>query len=165
MHLKAAVRALVVCASLPVIALPLIAQTSKPVNTVSSTVNPPAAPDVKELLESKVKAEWEAFKRHDKKAYSDLLADDFLAIEDDGQGTRNKYAAASEVDSSAVNDFSLFALKVMPLAPDAAFVTYEVTQQFLLKSQMRLKRVFVSELWVKRGGEWKARHYQETPVR
>src|SRR5260370_33570155 len=30
------------------------------------------------LLEAKVKAEWEAFKNKDKKAYSDLLADDFM---------------------------------------------------------------------------------------
>jgi ketosteroid isomerase-like protein len=168
MHLKTAALPLCVCAILLLASPFLTAQTgnTKAVKTISSTAkHASAAPDVKELLESKIKTEWDAFKNRDKKAYSALLADDFLAIEDDGQGTRSKYAAASEVDRSVVSTYSLFAVKVIPLAPDAAFVTYEVTLQFPPKSAVRLKRVYVSELWLKRGGEWKARQYQETPVR
>lgn len=143
------------------------AQTRKtgPVKPVSTATRTSPSPDVRELLESKIKAEWDAFKNRDKKAYADLLADDFTAIEDDGQGRRNKYAAANEVDRSVVSNYSLFALNVMPLAPDAAFVTYEITLQFPPKSQVRLKRVYVSELWIRHAGEWKERQYQETPVR
>jgi len=66
-------------------------------------------------LEANVTAEWEAFKKKDKKTYSDLLADDFVAVEDDNQGMRKKSAAAAEVDSSVVSNYRLFALNVMPL--------------------------------------------------
>src|SRR5947209_7010064 len=71
------------------------------------------------LLEAKVKAEWEAFKNKDKRAYSDLLADDFVAIEDDGQGMRNKAAASGEIDRSVVNSYNLFAFTVLPLNANA----------------------------------------------
>jgi hypothetical protein len=113
----------------------------------------------------KIKTEWDAFKNKDKKAYSDLLAEDFTGIEDDGQGVRNKTAGANEINSSVVNDYSLFAFNVLPLNPDAALVTYELTVMFPPKAQVRFKRVLVSEIWLKRESQWKLRYYQETRVR
>ncbi len=95
-----------------------------------------AQPDVKDIVESKVKAEWDAFKKKDKKAYSDLLADDFVAVEDDGEGERNKIHAVNEIDASNIYNYL-----------------------------NRYKRVLVGELWLKRGGQWKERHYQETRVK
>lgn len=125
----------------------------------------PAQVQLRELMEANVRAEWEAFKNKDKKAYSDLLADDFAAVEDDGQGMRKKNAAVAEVDRSVVSKYYLFALNVISLQPDAALVTYEITMEFPPKAQARLKRVLVSELWLKRDGQWKARYYQETGVK
>src|SRR5260370_32667352 len=93
------------------------------------------------LLEAKVKAEWEAFKNKDKKAYSDLLADDFMAVEDDSQGMRTKKAAADEIDRSVVNSYNLFALKATPLNDNAALVTYELTMLFPPKAAVRFKSV------------------------
>lgn len=117
------------------------------------------------LLEGNVKAEWEAFKNKDKKAYGDLLADDFIAVEDDSQGQRDKNKAAAEIDRSVINSYNLFAFRVLPLNPNAALVTYELTMLFPPKAQVRFKRVLVSELWLKRDGQWKMRYYQETRVR
>ena len=116
-------------------------------------------------LESNVKTEWDAFKNKNKQAYSDLLAEDFVAIEDDGEGTRKKSAAVAEVDKSVVNNYHLFALTVLPLDSNAALVTYEITLEFPPKVQVRFKRVFVSEIWLKRNGQWKERYYQETRVK
>ena len=118
-----------------------------------------------QLFTAKVTAEWDAFKKKDKQAYSNLLADDFTGIEDDGEGTRKKTTAAAEVDKSVIHDYKLFALTVLPIDPSAAFVTYEITLEFPPGVQVRFKRVFVSELWLKRNGEWKERFYQETRVR
>jgi hypothetical protein len=42
----------------------------------------------KEMFEAKVKGEWEAFKNKDKKAYAELLADDYQGVEVDGKGER-----------------------------------------------------------------------------
>jgi hypothetical protein len=120
---------------------------------------------LEKLLEGNVKTEWEAFKNKDKKAYSNLLADDFTAIEDDSQGMRNKDKAAAEIDNSVVASYNLFAFRVLPLDPNAALVTYELTMLFPPKAQVRFKRVLISELWLKRDGQWKMRYYQETRVR
>ena len=125
----------------------------------------PARSKLETMFEANVKAEWEAFKNKDKKAYSDLLADDFFAVEDDDQGQRVKYQAVAEIDRSVINSYNLFALKVVPLNPDAALVTYELTMMFPPKAAVRFKRVLVSEIWIKRDGQWKERYYQETHVR
>lgn len=125
----------------------------------------PAATKLKTLLQSNITAEWEAFKRKDKKAYSDLLADDFVGVEDDGQGQRTKAAAVSEIDRSVVSDYRLFAVTVVPLGSNSALVTYEITLQFPPTAVVRFKRVLVSEIWIKHAGHWKERYYQETHVR
>jgi hypothetical protein len=134
----------------------------------SSTAQPTAAAassSLAALLESNVKTEWDAFKNKNKQAYSDLLTDDFAAIEDDGQGMRTKAAATAEVDRSVVSNYYLFAFNILPLGSNAALVTYELTLQFPPKAVVRLKRVLVSELWIKTNGKWKERYYQETKVR
>jgi hypothetical protein len=126
-----------------------------------------AAPEsgLKEMFEARIKDEWEALKRKDKKAYGDLLADDFEGVEVDGKGERNKIQAINEVVEGNVFNYTLWGYKMIPLGPDAAFVIYEVTMEFPPKSQVRYSRVYISELWVKHGGQWKELHYQETHVK
>jgi hypothetical protein len=119
----------------------------------------------KELFEGKVKAEWEALKNKDKKAYGDLLADDYQGVEVDGKGERNKIQALNELAETNVASYTLWGLSVIPVGEDAALITYEVTLQFPPKSAIRLSRVYISELWVKRAGLWKEAHYQETHVK
>lgn len=120
---------------------------------------------IKEVWETKIKAEWEALKNKDKKAYSELLADDYQGVEADGRGERNKVQALNELPETNVFTYSLWGFKLIALEPDAALVIYEVTMQFPPKSQVRFSRVYISELWMKRAGQWKEVHYQETHVR
>jgi hypothetical protein len=132
-----------------------------------SKQSPSAGPDsgLKEMFEAKIKDEWEALKKKDKKAYGDLLADGFEGVEVDGKGERNKIQAINEVVEGNVFNYTLWGYKMIPLEPDAAFVIYEVTMQFPPKSAVRYSRVYISELWVKRDGQWKELHYQETHVK
>jgi hypothetical protein len=150
------------------VALPATAQTNAktaPAETKGSVAASAGTSKLQTLLAANVKAEWDAFQKKDKKSYSDLLADDFAAVEDDNQGMRAKAAAAAEVDRSNINKYNLYALKVVPLNPNAALVTYELTMLFPPKVKFRFKRVLVSELWLKRDGKWLERYYQETHVR
>jgi hypothetical protein len=121
--------------------------------------------ETKDTLESKIKTEWEALKSKDKKAYADLLAEDYQGIEVDGKGERNKIQAINELADQNVFNYTLWGYKLIPLAADAALAIYESTVQFPPKAQIRFSRVYVSELWVKRAGQWKELHYQETRVR
>ena len=118
-----------------------------------------------DVFESKIKAEWEALKNKDKKAYAELLADDYQGVEVDGRGERNKIQAVNELADENVYNYTLWGFKLIPLGPDAALVIYESTIQFPPRAQVRYSRVYISELWVKRAGQWKELHYQETNVK
>jgi hypothetical protein len=117
------------------------------------------------MFESKIKVEWEALKNKDKKSYAELLADDYEGVEVDGRGERNKIQAVNELANQNVYNYTLWGLKLIPLGPDAALVIYEATMQFPPKAQVRYSRVYISELWVKRAGQRKIQHYQETNVK
>ncbi len=125
----------------------------------------PADAKLAAVLESKVRAEWDAFKNKDKKAYGDLLADDFLGVETDGEGARNKIHMVNEIERSALHNYGLSAFQLITVAPDAALVTYEISMEFSPKSTQRFLRIWATELWLKQEGQWKARYYQETRVK
>ena len=117
------------------------------------------------MLQAKIHAEWEALKTKDKKAYGDLLADDYQGVEIDGRGERNKVQSVNDLDETNSFNYTLERFKTISLGPDAALVIYESTMQFPPRAQLRYSRVYITELWVKRGGEWKELHYQETHVK
>jgi uncharacterized protein DUF4440 len=124
-----------------------------------------AESSLQNMFESKVKVEWEALKNKDKKAYGELLADDYQGVEVDGKGERTKLQALNELADTNIFNYTLWGFKLIPLGSDAALVIYESTMQFPPKSAIRYSRVYISELWVKRAGQWKEVHYQETHVK
>lgn len=133
-----------------------------PTNQHSSTAAPA---DLSELLEANIRGMWSAFKDKKKQAYADYLWDDFQAVEEDGQGERDKLRVLREVDDNAVFDSKPQWFKVEVLAPDAAVVTYENFITFPPKSVRRFEKIFITEIWLKRHGQWKAWRYQATPVK
>jgi uncharacterized protein DUF4440 len=144
-----------------------VAQSSaaKPVTDDARKASAATDAGLKDFFQSKLKAEWDALKNKDKKTYGALLADDYQGVEVDGKGERNKLQAVNEMAETNVFNYTMWGYKLIPLGPDAAFVIYEVTMQFPPKSVVRYSRIYVTELWVKRAGEWKELHYQETHVK
>jgi len=137
----------------------------KPQGSTGQPAMPAAPPELTNLLDAKIKAEWQAIKAKDQKAYGELLVEEFVAVEADGGGERYKWKALNELQESAVADFTLSFLKVTPLCADAAFARYEVFIKFPPKSAVPFEKVLVGEIWVKREGQWRALHYQETRVK
>lgn len=157
-------------AVLTVVSFPALSPAQQPAMPTQFGERPQSGPvstdpKSKEMWESKIKAEWEAIKNKDKRAYGELLADDYQGVEVDGRGERNKVQALSELAENNAFTYTLWGLKLIPLDPDAAFVIYEVTMQFPPKAQVRYSRVYITELWMKRAGQWKEVHYQETHVK
>jgi hypothetical protein len=112
-----------------------------------------------------VRAAWEAFKRKDRDGYAKFLSADFQAVEADGEGERSRLHVLGEVEHCMYTSYLLQLFQVQPLGPDYAFVTYESTMQFPKSAALRLRRVFVGELWSRRTGAWQMLRYQETLVR
>jgi hypothetical protein len=154
---------LVCLVGLTCVALPLQSSNSgKKADNVAQSANDSP---LKEMFDAKIKTEWEAIKNRDKTAYGELLADEYQGVEVDGRGERNKIQAMNELADGNLASYTLWGLKVTPLEPNAAFVVYEVTMQFPPRAQVRYTRVYIGELWVKRGAQWKELHYQETHVK
>ena len=144
--------------------LSLAQQSKAPAKTAESQLSS-AESKLKDMFEAKIKVEWEALKHKDKKAYADLLSDDYEGVEVDGRGERNKFQAVNELAETNVYNYTVWGFKVIPLGPGAALVIYEVTMEFPPKAQVRYSRVYISALWEKRAGQWKEVHYQETNVK
>jgi hypothetical protein len=156
------------CVVIPCLLLTSLAWPQQPAvspNVDSKPPVPAADTALKDMFEAKIKTEWEAIKNKDKKAYGDLLADDYEGVELDGQGERTKIQALNELADSNVANYTLWGYKLIPLEADAAFAIYEVTIQFPPRSVVRFSRLYIGELWVKRDGQWKVLHYQETHVK
>jgi hypothetical protein len=139
--------------------------TSQKIGENSPASSVPVDSALKDMFESKIKVEWEALKNKDKKSYAELLADDYQGVEIDGKGERNKIQSIYELTEANPFNYTLWGYKLIPLGPDAVLVIYESTLQFPPKAQVRFSRVYISEIWVKRAGQWKELHYQETRVK
>jgi uncharacterized protein DUF4440 len=135
--------------------------------SAASTPSISAASDKKlaDMLESKIRASWEAFKNKDQKAYAEFLSDDFMAVEEDGLGERTKSRVLREVGESVIYDYKLQLFRTDQILPGAALVTYENVIQFPPRIGSRFDKIFVSEIWVKRNGQWKSWRYQATKVK
>jgi ketosteroid isomerase-like protein len=156
---------LILASTLLLLPWPTLTHQAAPPAQAAQPAKSAAATDLTNLLDARIKAEWEAFKKKDKKAYADLLAEDYVAVEADGDGERNKQHMLREIEHSMITDYAISFLKVTPLGPDAAFARYEVFFRFPSKSAVPFEKVLIGELWVRRGGQWKALHYQETRVK
>jgi hypothetical protein len=144
-------------------AAPAAVQSKIPGSPLPSSV--PVDPKQKDMFDAKIRAEWEAIKNKDKKSYAELLDDDYEGVEIDGKGERNKTQAINELGRQNSFTYTLWGYKLIPLGPDAVLAIYESTLQFPPTAQVRYSRVYISEVWVKRGEQWKELHYQETVVR
>ena len=153
-----------------VLALPCIAWAQQPAVAGKMPASAPSSrsvvdPTLANLLETKVRAAWSTFKNKDKAGYAKFLTEDFQAVEADGEGERAKLHVLGEVEHCMYTDYLLQFFQVQPLGPDYAFVTYESSMQFPKASALRLRRVFIGELWTRRNDEWRMMRYQETLVR
>jgi len=132
---------------------------------ITQTPKPTTTADLTNLLDAKIKAEWEAIKKKDGNALGNLLDEEYVAVEADGSGERYKWQILRELERSAVTDSTLSFLKVTPLCADAAFVRYEAFLKFPPQSLVKFEKILIGEIWVRRKGDWKSLHYQETRVK
>ena len=141
---------------------PQVGKGPPPTNLHSNTAAPA---DLSELLQANIRGMWAAFRDKKEQAYAEQVWDDYQAVEEDGNGERNKLRVLREVGESVVNDYNLQAFQVDSLGPDAALVTYENVIQFPRGAASRFEKIFISEIWLKRHGQWKAWRYQATRVK
>ena len=106
---------------------------------------------------------WEHYKNQEVDAHNALLADDYQAVFPDGT-LHNRKPTAQEIAQARMTAYTLVQVKAVPLASDAALVTYTAEVDGPSGGKIIHATYQVGEVWVKRAGEWKCRYYHGTPV-
>src|SRR5260221_14673387 len=97
----------------------------KPQGTNKPAAKAAAAQDLTNLLDGRIKAEWQAIKAKDQKALGELLTEEHVAVEADAQGARYKWKTISELQQSSVADATPSFLNVTQPRPNAAVAPYK----------------------------------------
>jgi ketosteroid isomerase-like protein len=121
---------------------------------------------VNSVVESKIREAWQDFKARKTDAYAALLDDDFTEVEIDGNGPHDKKASVDEVKAGTLNSYSLHHLKVIDLGANSALATYTAnTDGTMPDGKIVHGTVAVTEVWVRRAGNWKNLRYHESELK
>jgi ketosteroid isomerase-like protein len=87
-------------------------------------------------------------------------------VEIDGKGPHDKKASVSDVKAGTLDRYSLGDIRVTPLGPDSALATYTADTDGTMPDGREVHAtVAVTEVWVRRAGDWKALRYHESELR
>ena len=114
-------------------------------------------------LQTRIEQAWKDWVKKDEKAVGNVLADDAVEIWADGKGPRDKKSTLDGMKTMNIEKYALSEFKITPLAATAQLAQYRADVQFHGMSQQY--KLVVSEVWAKRGDDWKLVHYQETEVK
>ena len=97
---------------------------------------------------------WQAMADGDIEADTDLLDPQFLGVYASGFASREDHAAQL-VNGPSVGGFSIHEPRLLPLAPNAAMLSYRATFTRLAKGNAAsLHTMYVSSIWWQRGATW-----------
>jgi hypothetical protein len=106
---------------------------------------------------------WADFQKKDAAGVSSVVSDDFIEIWADGSGVHDKKSTLAGMQAMNMEKYSLSDFKFRPLGDKATLADYRANVKF--KGDAKEYKLLVSEVWQKRGAEWKLVHYQETEVK
>jgi hypothetical protein len=132
---------------------------------VSARVVAPPRADaaLEQALVARERASWVAWQKRDASFFETFLSDDHVEV--GFGGVAGKTAVIKSVGSPAcvVASYDVGAIRLTRLTDDAALLTYHARQQTTCAGQPVPSPVWVSSLYVKRGGAWVNAVYQQTP--
>lgn len=125
-----------------------------------------AGHNLQTTLEALERAGWEAYKNRDKAAFTALATEDYAAGIANGQGMHDLKATLASMDQVTIESYTLRDFKLKTLGPRTALLTYHATMRYKIGTgAVQESKMYASDLWVKRAGEWKSLHYQETEIK
>ena len=120
---------------------------------------------VESILVSKEKELWDANRRRDVRALSELLADDTYAVETDGS-VLDKRQQLADLANLSITDVRMDSIRVLLLDPNVGIIRYRVLLTGAYKATpMTPAWSEVSAVWALRSGHWRSVAYHATRVR
>jgi ketosteroid isomerase-like protein len=107
---------------------------------------------------------WENFRRKDKRAYADAIADDAAGYDLTGTGLKDKAAAVSDIDFATVTHYEMHDFQAHRISDEVALVHFFARFSGTVTGQPFEIEMFIGEVFVRRQGRWLLRWFQNTPA-
>jgi len=117
------------------------------------------------MLERREKQGWEAFKNKDGNGFTAIATDDYTAVIADGNGERDLKGTLDSMKEITINSYTLSDFKLTLMGSNAALLRYKASANYTIGTQPISGKLAVSDIWVKRGSQWKSLRYQETEMK
>jgi ketosteroid isomerase-like protein len=118
------------------------------------------------LLEQKEKAGWEAYRNKDAKGFRQLCWPEYTAVLADGAGERNLESTLAAMKEITILNYTLSGFRLTVVGPQSAVLTYKATAKLQIgKGQPQDSKMDITDVWVKRNGEWKSVRYHESETK
>lgn len=117
------------------------------------------------MLERRETEGWEAFKNKDRDAFSAIAMDDYTAVIADGNGERDLKGTLDSMKEITITSYTLSDFKLTAIGANAALLRYKASASYSIGTQPISGKLAVSDIWVKRGSQWKSLRYQETEMK
>lgn len=122
-----------------------------------------AAPSEADII-AKEKATWDMLKKKDFDAFGNLLASDYIEVNDNG--VFDKAGIIADLKDFNLTEATFSDWKMTPIDNDAVILTYQATVKATEKGADVPPGPYRSAaVWVNRDGKWLAFYYQQTPVK
>jgi hypothetical protein len=127
-----------------------------------------AAPDKNVVLKTALvdleRQSWEAWKNHDAKFFEGFLSDDHVDVGSGGTTSKKDVVAGVAGPVCAVKSYAVDHFELAVLGKGTALLTYHAAQDTTCGGAAVPSPVWVSSLYMKRGGRWLNVVYQQTPT-
>ena len=107
---------------------------------------------------------WDAWKARDSSFYRTFLSDDHVELGWSGRSTKAEVLATVATPRCVVKSYSTDDFKFTQFDATSALLTYHAAQSTTCGGKPVPSPVWVSSLYVRRGGRWVNASYQQTPV-
>jgi Domain of unknown function (DUF4440) len=118
-----------------------------------------SVPEWTEAIFARLLIQWEAWKNRDAASNDAVIADDFHSISPDGLRRTGK-STAQQMAEQPITGYKLSEFRVVPVAADAALVTYFA--DIKTPGYQGVHHMAVGEFWTRRGGQWFIRGFSGT---
>jgi ketosteroid isomerase-like protein len=156
-------RRLTVAAAVLTLGSVVAAQTLQTKGTNMQMTDNVSVQELTEAISARLVAQWDGWKNQDAASNNAIIADDFTSFWPDGSRHTGK-PTARQMSEQPIAGYKLSEFRVVPVAADAALVTYfaEVKIPGNNVEHQKEFQMAVGEVWVKRNGQWLIRGYSGT---
>jgi hypothetical protein len=137
-------------------------EISRLVKDYDEALREPGEAGLKETLINLEKQSWEAWKNRDGKFFQLFLADDHVEVGSNGLTNKARVVAGVASPVCVVKSYAVDSFELTTFDTNTALLTYHAEQDTTCGGSAVPSPVWVSSLYVRRGGRWLNALYQQT---